>query len=1198
MIKNSDGPVAQIDAIQGATCDTLGSVSFTANDVYTYTWFDQLESDARSDLEAGNYVVTITDSNACSNLIELTIDDDCVITTCTEPIVDATITESTCGNADGAIMLNVSGNVTYTWTPNVSVTNSASSLAAGIYNIVVADATDTLCSTSIDVIITNSDGPIVSVLSAINADCNMGGSIVVGPATFDYIWSDGFTGNERTDLAAGTFTGTATDANGCTNSFTVIIEDDCDPSICNEPVLTATVTDATCGNNDGAISITVDGNTDVNFSWTPTLSTSSDLTAIPAGLYTVVVSDVDDASCSAELVVLVTNADGPTATISDLVNADCDSLGSVTISSPDTLTYTWADNIVADMREDLAAGAYSVTVSDGSSCTNLLQVIIGDDCNVVPPTVCDAFAGNLDIDLSPVCLADSTAIISATAIGNAVVPNGYSTIYVLTYGDSIVIEQVSNNPSFTIDSLGTYRIHTLVYDTTSLDLSTVVLGTTTAADVNALLIQGGGSICASLDLLGASTLVYDCGDCEARAGSLTLTVAPVICIDTTTTTTVELTAMADGNQVVPDGFELKYVLTSTSSFFVEEVNSTPDFTVDAIPGIYTIHALVYDTLTLDTDTLDITGTTQVFGLNSMLIQGGGTLCGELDLGGAMITLDTCIIDPNGDPCTVDIIIDDVVNIVTDDCDMGTEYCIPMAFVDIMTSYAVEINGDLVNQFVGCDFDSIYSYALTNLMADTLVGPYFVEGWIVGDSTYSGNVATVADLLDSMNIWNPQGQWMLDTTSMTITGGEIGNAYGILTINDLVKNKSVILDMDITELPNGTSVDVMQGSNIVVITDLTTGCVDSVLVNVSCNLPDPVSGDTLYQEVVLGETGVICIDFDSLTTVATFINDCENNSSPAVDFMIVDTTTCVQFTGEAIGLDTACYVACDALGNCDTTILIVEVIEMPSTDIDITIEVGSDTLICLDGNFSTPIDTIFNACPENSDGNAAFMIDTTECIGIIGLSVGIDTACIVICSDFVCDTINVTVTTIPEGGLQGPIAVNNDTMTIINTPVTINVILNDTLNGENGTIAILDDPSNGSAVVTVDNEVIYTPDPAFCGQIDSFTYVLTTTGGVDTATVTVNVLCEELTVFNGFSPNGDDVNETFTILGIDRFPNARVYVYNRWGNQVYFKDGGYLNISGVAFDGTWEGQELPDGTYFYMIDTNDGENFTGFVQIHR
>ncbi len=51
---------------------------------------------------------------------------------------------------------------------------------------------------------------------------------------------------------------------------------------------------------------------------------------------------------------------------------------------------------------------------------------------------------------------------------------------------------------------GSYTIHTLVYDPNTLDLSIVVPGVTTGFDVNGLLIQGGGSICASLDVAGAA----------------------------------------------------------------------------------------------------------------------------------------------------------------------------------------------------------------------------------------------------------------------------------------------------------------------------------------------------------------------------------------------------------------------------------------------------------------------------------------------------------------------------------------------------------------------------------------------------------------------------------------------------------------------------------------------------------------------
>jgi hypothetical protein len=89
---------------------------------------------------------------------------------------------------------------------------------------------------------------------------------------------------------------------------------------------------------------------------------------------------------------------------------------------------------------------------------------------------------------------------------------------VLTSGAGLVIEQAEATPEFTVDAEGDYTIHTLVYDPTTLDLGIVEFGVTTGFDVNGLLIQGGGSICASLDVAGASFQVVVCADyCEAGA---------------------------------------------------------------------------------------------------------------------------------------------------------------------------------------------------------------------------------------------------------------------------------------------------------------------------------------------------------------------------------------------------------------------------------------------------------------------------------------------------------------------------------------------------------------------------------------------------------------------------------------------------------------------------------------------------------
>ena len=96
-----------------------------------------------------------------------------------------------------------------------------------------------------------------------------------------------------------------------------------------------------------------------------------------------------------------------------------------------------------------------------------------------------------------------------------------------------------------------------------------------------------------------------------------------------------------------------------------------------------------------------------------------------------------------------------------------------------------------------------------------------------------------------------------------------------------------------------------------------------------------------------------------------------------------------------------------------------------------------------------------------------------------------------------------------------------------------------------------------------------------------------------AVVKIKVICNGFTVYNGFSPNNDGSNETFVIEGLESFPNNKIEIYNRWGNQVYFSKN-YQNDWG----GTWGNKKLPDGTYYYLIDDGEGNHYTGYIQIHQ
>ena len=100
---------------------------------------------------------------------------------------------------------------------------------------------------------------------------------------------------------------------------------------------------------------------------------------------------------------------------------------------------------------------------------------------------------------------------------------------------------------------------------------------------------------------------------------------------------------------------------------------------------------------------------------------------------------------------------------------------------------------------------------------------------------------------------------------------------------------------------------------------------------------------------------------------------------------------------------------------------------------------------------------------------------------------------------------------------------------------------------------------------------------------------------DTADYPIEVIVCETLIPNVFTPrDGNDENNTFQIPGIENFLGSRFVVFNRWGNMV-FEDKSYR--------GNWDGRDdngndLAAGTYFYILERSDGENFSGSVTIFR
>ena len=108
------------------------------------------------------------------------------------------------------------------------------------------------------------------------------------------------------------------------------------------------------------------------------------------------------------------------------------------------------------------------------------------------------------------------------------------------------------------------------------------------------------------------------------------------------------------------------------------------------------------------------------------------------------------------------------------------------------------------------------------------------------------------------------------------------------------------------------------------------------------------------------------------------------------------------------------------------------------------------------------------------------------------------------------------------------------------------------------------------------------------------YVIGTTSdncsSVDSVTVGVNV---ELEIPTAFTPDGDNYNDVWNIKELSNYPGCVVTIYNRWGNKM-FESEGYA----TPWDGTFNGEQLPSGAYYFVIDLGVGDitPLTGSITI--
>lgn len=298
--------------------------------------------------------------------------------------LNVTITSSTnaiCnGTSTGSITASVSGgsgNYTFTWSNGNTTSNTTNTvntinfLDAGTYTVIVSDD-----SANVDTAMATLTEPPAVVLMALvdsNISCNGltdGGLTALasgGTAPYTYTWSNGATTASITELTAGNYTVSVSDANGCANSVSNSITEP-DPLSVDLIV----VSNVTCfGLQNGSISANVNGGTPpFQYMWSNSMTEAS-IDSLAAGVYEVLMTDAN--GCLAQGQQSITQPDPLSVDLTVLSNVTCFGLQDGIISSnvnggTPPFDYTWSNGMIGSTIDSLPAGAYEVSITDGNGC--------------------------------------------------------------------------------------------------------------------------------------------------------------------------------------------------------------------------------------------------------------------------------------------------------------------------------------------------------------------------------------------------------------------------------------------------------------------------------------------------------------------------------------------------------------------------------------------------------------------------------------------------------------------------------------------------------------------------------------------------------------------------------------------------------------------------------------------------------------
>jgi len=347
---------------------------------YTYVWSTGAITEDISGRGAGSYTVTVTDANGCTGSTSATLTQPAAVSSSTISKTNV----SCIGLSDGTASLTPAGTspFTFNWS-NGSSSEDQTGLSTAAYTVTITDANG--CSASKSTTLTNPSTLTVSVTSSTNVLCrgNSTGAVNItatgGTAPLTYLWSNGATTEDLTNIPAGSYTVTVTSNgnSGCTVSTSRTI---------TQPAAALTVQETTnhisCNNyNDGSITLTPSGGTGAKtYAWTGGLTTSS-RSNLSGGTYSYTVTDAG--GCAVSDTVLIINPSVLSASESVTHQTDANNPNGAIDLTPSggrtPYSYLWnkqGEEVTTQDRSGLQSNYYSVTITDAGNCQVVRNMMV------------------------------------------------------------------------------------------------------------------------------------------------------------------------------------------------------------------------------------------------------------------------------------------------------------------------------------------------------------------------------------------------------------------------------------------------------------------------------------------------------------------------------------------------------------------------------------------------------------------------------------------------------------------------------------------------------------------------------------------------------------------------------------------------------------------------------------------------------